>query len=1069
MKIIFTVIFIYFTNVAFASNYYFSSVTGSDSRTIAEAQNPATPWKTLDKLNSFFGSLQPGDSVLLKRDEIFYGSIIVKRSGSVTDPIVIGAYGSGSKPVITSLVKLARWDSVGKGIWESYNPSFGSTVNMVLLNGVEQEMGRYPNSDTDNNGYLTYESHNGKTAIIDNELDTSVNWKGAELVLRLKRFILERSLITAQLGHKIFYTTTSAYIPSDSFGYFIQNSVKTLDKVGEWYYDSSTKKLSVYFGSKQPSSYVVQAATNLGDLVSSSKYSNIVFDSLVINGSNGSGFFIEKGYNIYIQNCDILFSGITGALVHGHTNLHIENCTFANSNNNAIDLEYGVDNAVIRNNTILNTATRAGMLQNGEGTGLAVYTNGDGNTIEMNHIRKTGFIGITFYGNDVTIKNNFIDSFCFVKDDGGGIYTHGGIDTPVNRKLIGNIVVNGIGAGKGTDMPEKRAATGIYMDANTKNVAISENTVSNCHQGILLQSTNGVIVKNNTVFDNVRQLAMVQDKDNEPIRSNTIIQNIFFSKSPFQWASYLLSNENDIDSFGRFDSNYYARPLDDRITISINHPDSNGFFVTQNFDLGGWKKTYEKDLHSKKTAKQIAPYKIDSLISENKFINGDFNTSVKGISCSGCEASWSDSGLLDGGYLQVAPLSGKSTFSLKVGEVSAGKHYFLSYSARSSAADGMSLGTAVKQSAPPYTAVTETQSRRIDKLRTENEMLFSPLTSLSSAVVEFKPDAKSKYYLDNISFYEADAKVTDPDDSIRFEYNPTNITKTIALTGNYIDATGKLYINSITLRPYRSAVLIKTSDTIKNIAPTVSITNPANNKVFSSLSRMVITTAAADADGSIEKVEFYNDSTLLKTVAETPFECILDSIAYGTYLITARAFDNNGSYTISEPVIFTVANKNNNDSATTLTAVPSSIAQITVRRPPSSRTPEVLSITSSNVSNTGIFPGNEVENAPGNNTSSSAGKNRLFNQINLSELSNLQVFPDPAVNMIQVYFDRLQAYLKTNLIIQNASGKIVKKYPVVISGKTIDVDISSLSPGIYIIGLSSDNFAISKKFLKVNY
>src|SRR4051812_19545729 len=169
MKRIFTLFFVFFLHSAWATNYYFSSVSGDDSRTATQAKNPATPWKSLGKLNASFTSFLPGDSILLKRGETFYGSITITKSGTSSLPIVISAYGIGDKPVITSLVSLDNWVSTGNGVYESYNPSFGSKVSIVLLNGVQQEMGRYPNSDATNKGYLSLESHTSNT-ITDSEL-----------------------------------------------------------------------------------------------------------------------------------------------------------------------------------------------------------------------------------------------------------------------------------------------------------------------------------------------------------------------------------------------------------------------------------------------------------------------------------------------------------------------------------------------------------------------------------------------------------------------------------------------------------------------------------------------------------------------------------------------------------------------------------------------------------------------------------------------------------------------------------------------------------------------------------
>ena len=60
------------TNKSYSKNFYFSSSTGNDSYTVTQAQNPGTPWKTIDKLNSSMSLINPGDSILFKRGDIFY-------------------------------------------------------------------------------------------------------------------------------------------------------------------------------------------------------------------------------------------------------------------------------------------------------------------------------------------------------------------------------------------------------------------------------------------------------------------------------------------------------------------------------------------------------------------------------------------------------------------------------------------------------------------------------------------------------------------------------------------------------------------------------------------------------------------------------------------------------------------------------------------------------------------------------------------------------------------------------------------------------------------------------------
>ncbi|MEO6454840.1 MAG: right-handed parallel beta-helix repeat-containing protein, partial [Ginsengibacter sp.] len=533
-----------------ATNYYFSAISGDDSRTTLQAQNPATPWKTLSKLNSFFSTLNPGDSVLLKRNETFYGSITTTKSGVSGNPIVIGSYGKGNKPVITSLVTLDNWVSKGNGIYESYNSAIDASLNMVLLNGAEQQIGRYPNTDAPIGGYLYFESHSGTTSITDNELTSSTNWTGAEVVIRQRRWILDRDTILSHSGTTITHTAISG-TPYDHYGYFIQNHIKTLDKLGEWYFNPSTKKLSVYFGAYSPSSYLIQATT-LTDLIYTYKSAYIVFDNLTVKGANANGFNIYAGSNVSIKNCDVLFSGANGIKVWArHNDFQIEGSIVSNSNNNGIDLGYGT-NAVIRNNKIINTSLFGGMGASGDGNGIALNRVGDYSIVEFNEIRNTGYNGLTFAGDYVTVKNNYIDSFCIVKDDGAGIYTYGGTAniSRTGRKIIGNIVSNGVGAGNGTDNVKQQSAHGIYIDGNASGVEISNNTVLNSNRGLYLHSCREIVTKNNTFYNNLVQIYMLQESYLAPLRDNVINNNIAFSKIPSQPALSVITNANDIGLFG---------------------------------------------------------------------------------------------------------------------------------------------------------------------------------------------------------------------------------------------------------------------------------------------------------------------------------------------------------------------------------------------------------------------------------------------------------------------------------------------------------------------------------------
>lgn len=87
--------------VADAATYYVDNA-GSDG---AAGTSPATAWQTLSKVNG--ESFSAGDSVLLKSGGTWYERLVFPSSGSAGNPITIGAYSTGSQPVISALATTA--------------------------------------------------------------------------------------------------------------------------------------------------------------------------------------------------------------------------------------------------------------------------------------------------------------------------------------------------------------------------------------------------------------------------------------------------------------------------------------------------------------------------------------------------------------------------------------------------------------------------------------------------------------------------------------------------------------------------------------------------------------------------------------------------------------------------------------------------------------------------------------------------------------------------------------------------------------------------------------------------
>ncbi|MET0909932.1 MAG: carboxypeptidase regulatory-like domain-containing protein, partial [Ilumatobacteraceae bacterium] len=77
------------------ATFHVDAENGDDS---ADGLTPSTAWRTLDKVNAT--TFEPGQSILLRSGSSWDGQLWPKGSGVAGQPITIGRYGDGGKPVI---------------------------------------------------------------------------------------------------------------------------------------------------------------------------------------------------------------------------------------------------------------------------------------------------------------------------------------------------------------------------------------------------------------------------------------------------------------------------------------------------------------------------------------------------------------------------------------------------------------------------------------------------------------------------------------------------------------------------------------------------------------------------------------------------------------------------------------------------------------------------------------------------------------------------------------------------------------------------------------------------------
>lgn len=577
------IIFLFLSFGAQATNYYISNA-GSDG---ANGLTPATSWATIAKVNA--QTFSPGDSILFNAGDSWNERLNVPSSGVMGNHIIFAVYGTGSKPVITGLQTQGGFTNVGS-IWTTTATNSVKRLNTVLIGGTIQAMARTPNT-----GYNTFSSFSSNTQITTS-LTGTPNYTGGHIVVRSASWVLDRTNISSQSGGVLNLSPGLTYTPNlGGNGYFLQNNVSDLDVQNEWTFDSTTKTLKV-FSSGSPS---VQIST-IDTLVNIKKKNYITFYGLSFMGANVATFQVDSSRYILIKNCKANYSGYQCVIGRFSQHVILKNDSILNSLSNGIYMREAVTDPTVSDDMcdstkldslyIHNTGALPGMGQlqgtgeNGNFQYFAINVNGNDDTITNCTIDSSGYLPLFFNGKRNIIEYNFNKYYCYIKDDGGGIYTAvGGLPANADTASIirHNIVIHGIGAGTGTTNGNQ--AVGIYLDNVTMGVKVDSNTQYDAQFGMLYNGSVNCQAYDNTVVDSNGTVFNLSTFAGTP-SGNTIKRNILYSQNASNQVMYFQAT----DLTESVDSNYYLRPLNESTSLRM---------AGTTYNLSSWQSATGYDTH----------------------------------------------------------------------------------------------------------------------------------------------------------------------------------------------------------------------------------------------------------------------------------------------------------------------------------------------------------------------------------------------------------------------------------------------------------------------------------------
>lgn len=815
-----------------ATNYYVKN-GGNDA---FNGSNDALAWNTITKVNTEWaaGTFAAGDTIFFKRDDSFSGTITVTEAGTSGTPIVISAYGTGADPIITGLETLTSWTSVGDTIYYA-TLTGGSACEMVTIDGVQYAKGRWPN-----NTWITVTSRPSTSQIIATSLGASPDWDGAEMVIRENRWTMTRHTVTDHSTTSVTFTPVLTYNPT-GYGFFFQNDLETLDTFGEWYHDHAANRLYIHMGDSTIGSYVIKASdTDYG--VNIGTYENITITGLSFTGFNKAAIYASFGdydaHGITVDDCNISFSGGDAIYINRSSGDTITNNTISYSNHCSITLwgNFGTG-CLVDGNTISYSGTILGGAFNAYGATAAnnaydaIYTNPDKTTITDNVITYTGYIPINYRGDSALVQHNYISHYCYVKDDGAGIYVYDCTDP--GKRVLDNIILYGLGASGGMATGSQISAHGIYTDGEASNVHFEGNVIGHMAKaGYHGNLPTNITIIDNKFFDCVQFLNLWKYySDGNFMENLRIVQNdfvtaaineelpamIFYQNSSGEYDTDI---ETEIAAIGTIDSNYYYINTECAVHVIL----SDTAAAPQSMDR--WITRYSQDSHS--TIEVMDTYTLNS-IGSNLLSNGTFDSNITGWSATtGASVAWDNTDELgSGGSIEMTSTENNYGFywwsnnitvttAISGGVIDSDNHYLLRFLGKS-AVDDKTIGLKLYSTG---TGLTKQRFFTVGNTNTQKDVLFSyPADVASGATMRLALcDDPVATYFDNVGLYVADVTLTDFDSYLHFLYNETGSAKTYYPSATMTEPDGTEYTTSITIQPWTGAILIG-NGTLSEMSP----------------------------------------------------------------------------------------------------------------------------------------------------------------------------------------------------------------------------------------------------------
>ncbi|MCB0779572.1 MAG: right-handed parallel beta-helix repeat-containing protein [Flavobacteriales bacterium] len=792
-----------------ATTYYLSP-SGNDN---ASGTSASQAWRTIDRLSQVFFSLQVGDRILLQRGGVYRGHIEVYQGGTSSQPLTIGAYGTGADPVIDGATTVTGWTQYQGNIWRA---SLSQAPDQVCLNGGLMTLARFPN-----NGWLWCDGGG-----IDHLSDAALNqangyWNGAEVVVRSTFWSYSKSTIQSHANGTLQFQPIWYDLDDFEWGYFLRNKLSELDAPGEWYYDPTNGYLYLWApGNANPNNALVEASVRDRGVTVHWQRQHVRIENVEFRHHRQASIFNDGGIDMVVANCrfDLTRQAVDS---YGFGSQYLGNVV-TRTFGTAFDLvETG---ALFENNLLQDIGMYVGLGESDWGyMGLRIA--GTGNVIRGNVLENIGYIGIAA-DDDALIERNVVRNATAILNDGAGI----SFDHADGMVVRNNIVMDCVGdiTSQAADHYLYEAANhGIYFgNTSIKNTLVQSNTVFNCSAaGVHVDHTmvsSGNQVRDNVLFDNRIQLS-ISDFSNyhgpgavAPYYvasfNGVYSGNTLYSVDKDQFCMRLMNvyGSTPVD-FGTFTNNRYHSPYNELSIYEYNVFDGLHHYFT----LARWQSERNEDAGSSVSPLHMNDVATVAELGPDLALGGDFTNGIGQWGGWPANATATHStDRLDNGCLraELPNASQNPTFSLRNPDwfqVQNGSWYRMRFSIESDVFGNVEAGVKGQSQLNLPVEIYE-RTFPFGPQRRDVEFYFQSDMTDQGLVQFVNRHTEPRYWLDNVELHRVSVEPRDPHDHHVLLYNDSDGAASLPLpAGCWMSVDGQQVTGSVSLQPFASQVFYR--------------------------------------------------------------------------------------------------------------------------------------------------------------------------------------------------------------------------------------------------------------------